>query len=334
MVTDCGLDNHLFNRFRGLEDDLLDALESDVTSMRAFVERLSDLQLLMSGGIAQKLLSTPTLALVRKVASSGMLLANHFLDIQRINADVEKKRQVQLENAFSRMNLTESASDDSDISFTDRSSKPYLQNRHLPTPKMSSRIKRSESCASTSSSATVVDINPMPSHIPRAYDWLIKHLHNPYPSANVKSRIAKETEVPLKSVSEWFVNIRRRIGWTSICKRFFNGNRALAIDCAKSFFLDDSSSINKDIVMAFALMKETAERLFDGKLETSEIAQKLDDLVKDVATDVVTSKPMKRQSGNLEQSGRKGRRRRRNEDEVESSSEEKPDDCRPSKRIR
>ncbi|KAH8119834.1 hypothetical protein DFH11DRAFT_1556795 [Phellopilus nigrolimitatus] len=296
MVLDRALDDHLYTRLLTLEDELLDAVEADPKSMKAFMEHLSQLQVVASQGMARASLSARTLALLRQVAASGVALANHFLGVERINTNVEEKRQAQLISAFNRMSLNDDASsstEDGSLSRPKNGRTPKASHRCPPAPrkrhtKQQTSFNQStctSNCGLSSNAVSDSDASSVTSHTPRAYAWLVKHIYNPYPSQSVKAKLAQETGVSVKSIEDWFSYIRRKIGWTVIVKRFFKGDRALTVDCARSVFLGEPAKfpIGKLPVDAFIAMKATAEKLSADKLGTSDIARHIDGLVKVVA---------------------------------------------------
>ncbi|KAJ3805703.1 HD1 homeodomain mating-type protein Le.a1-3 [Lentinula aff. lateritia] len=56
----------------------------------------------------------------------------------------------------------------------------------------------------------------LPSYIPPSYTWLLSNLHNPYPSTSIRDSIASSTNTPRRLIDAWFVDVRRRIGWTNL----------------------------------------------------------------------------------------------------------------------
>ncbi|KLO20649.1 hypothetical protein SCHPADRAFT_991979 [Schizopora paradoxa] len=111
----------------------------------------------------------------------------------------------------------------------------------------------------------------------RLHDWLLAHLHNPYPTASVKQTLAGELGVSTKVINDWFTNHRRRIGWASICKRRFENDRFKMVDYAYRILVDNSTSqLPAAIVDEFLQMKDTAEHLLDGKVVQSDLVKTLD----------------------------------------------------------
>ena len=76
----------------------------------------------------------------------------------------------------------------------------------------------------------------MPPYIPPAYTWLLRNLHNPYPSKETKVTIAEESGSSSKDVDNWFINVRRRIGWNKLRSKHFENKRSLIVEAAKDFF--------------------------------------------------------------------------------------------------
>lgn len=110
----------------------------------------------------------------------------------------------------------------------------------------------------------------------RAAQWLLKHLHSPYPNQATRKRLAQQSNISLKAVNDWFTHIRRRIGWTSIVKGLFHGEKQLAVDGARSVLLEDvEQGFSDEVVKAFKDMKLKAERVLEGKLNESSLAKRL-----------------------------------------------------------
>lgn len=84
----------------------------------------------------------------------------------------------------------------------------------------------------------------LPSCIPQAYEWILENLHNPYPPKPLKSSMASQAGVTLRSMDDWFKALRRHIGWVSFVKRHFKGSRALAIAAAERVLSQDGGDAN------------------------------------------------------------------------------------------
>lgn len=110
--------------------------------------------------------------------------------------------------------------------------------------------------------------------------WLLKHLDNPYPSISTKRALCKRSGLVMKAVNEWFSHARRRIGWTSLMKRHFKGDRQLTIDCAHHILVEGSPLYySDDICQDVENMRDTAERLFAKKSRQSSLSRIFDNRI-------------------------------------------------------
>ena len=91
------------------------------------------------------------------------------------------------------------------------------------------------SAASSSVKAASVSAT-LPPYIRSAYAWLLSNLHNPYPSKETKATIAEESGSSPKDIDNWFINVRRRIGWNKLRLKHFENKRSLIVDAATRFF--------------------------------------------------------------------------------------------------
>ncbi|KAJ3820493.1 hypothetical protein F5880DRAFT_1487899, partial [Lentinula raphanica] len=73
---------------------------------------------------------------------------------------------------------------------------------------------RSPSLSQNTHSSTSTNI--LPPHIPPCHTWLLSNLHNPYPSLPTRDSIASSTNTDRRIIDSWFVDVRRRIGWTAL----------------------------------------------------------------------------------------------------------------------
>ncbi|KAJ3850543.1 HD1 homeodomain mating-type protein Le.a1-3 [Lentinula lateritia] len=85
---------------------------------------------------------------------------------------------------------------------------------HSPAPSRSP--SPSLTIRSPSPSSSQLPSGNLPSYIPPSYTWLLSNLHNPYPSTSVRDSIASTTNTPRRLIDAWFVDVRRRIGWTNL----------------------------------------------------------------------------------------------------------------------
>nr|P37937.1 RecName: Full=Mating-type protein A-alpha Z3 [Schizophyllum commune]AAB01369.1 A-alpha Z3 protein [Schizophyllum commune] len=90
---------------------------------------------------------------------------------------------------------------------------------------------------------------PVPPFIGACYEWLLQHLHNPYPSnegrltppSSPRSacsilpslKPALDTCKTFDDIDRWFSAARIRIGWTHICDTKFGGDKAMMLEAAR-----------------------------------------------------------------------------------------------------
>ena len=76
----------------------------------------------------------------------------------------------------------------------------------------------------------------LPPYIRSAYTWLLSNLHNPYPSKETKASIAEESGSSPKDIDNWFIDVRRRIGWNKLRSKHFQNKRSMIVELATRFF--------------------------------------------------------------------------------------------------
>ncbi|KAJ3993248.1 hypothetical protein F5050DRAFT_1847670 [Lentinula boryana] len=130
----------------------------------------------------------------------------------------------------------------------------------------------------------------LPSYIPPSYAWLLSNLHNPYPTPQTRDEIASSTNTERRLIDAWFVDVRRRIGWTrlidsnrsshktkssagvSTCTgRVKYKTRKELITASSQFFLSECSeggrnSLSDLEIQTFSSLAETARGLYKDKL--------------------------------------------------------------------
>lgn len=100
----------------------------------------------------------------------------------------------------------------------------------------------------------------------------MNNIHNPYPPTSVKRSLAKSSDLSLKTLSDWFAQTRRRIGWTSLSKRYFKGNRQLTVDCASRIYAADNGCAiyPSHLVQEFFNVRDRARGLFSRTIAQSQ----------------------------------------------------------------
>ena len=135
----------------------------------------------------------------------------------------------------------------------------------------------------------------MPPYIRPAYTWLLSNLHNPYPSKETKATIAEESgSSSSKDVDNWFINIRRRIGWNKLRSKHFENKRSLIVDAATRFFKEVPQALHSskgptsgidpktNYDSEFKSIENTARDLYPQKLFETPLATKLDEPGRDL----------------------------------------------------
>ncbi|KIP02044.1 homeodomain transcription factor [Phlebiopsis gigantea 11061_1 CR5-6] len=109
-----------------------------------------------------------------------------------------------------------------------------------------------------------LDDSPSPSFIASAYEWLLEHICNPYPSSATKRSLATRAGVTTRVLDDWFKSTRRHIGWVSFYKRHFHGSRSLAIAAVQCILSDDchSADVPFEIASDFFALKSKLQNLY------------------------------------------------------------------------
>ena len=107
----------------------------------------------------------------------------------------------------------------------------------------------------------------LPLYVKPAYRWLMENLHNPYPPKHVKAKLSKESGCNVKDIDNWFINVRRRIGWNGVRRIHFANKRQEILSAAARFFgkTDGSQYLESHLEMEFASIQNLAETLYNDK---------------------------------------------------------------------
>ncbi|KAG6901151.1 hypothetical protein C0995_016452 [Termitomyces sp. Mi166 len=123
----------------------------------------------------------------------------------------------------------------------------------------------------------------MPSYIKPSYDWLLEHIHNPYPSTQVRDTVARKSGATRKDVDNWFIDARKRIGWNEARKKHFFNKRADIVDAATRFYANDEKlSLSQGAEHALISIMKNAKDLYSDKFGETILASKLVAVVKDL----------------------------------------------------
>ena len=136
---------------------------------------------------------------------------------------------------------------------------------------------------------------PLPPYIRPAYTWLLSNLHNPYPSKETKATITEESGSSTKDIDNWFINVRRRIGWNKLRSKHFENKRSLIVDAATRFFKEVPQALHSSTTprsgihqknnydSEFKSIEKCARGLYPPKLFETPLATKLDESGRDVS---------------------------------------------------
>lgn len=296
----------LQHRFLRAEKELLSAITDRPEAVESFQSSWDTLRVELQEGVDANALNAETIGVANTVAKRVEIIANSFMELE-ISA-----RSVFLDYFPETLSITDSTAENS---LDPLPKSAVYGNAELKVPSGSRGISRL-------TQDTVDDVNGMPIYIDKAYHWLLRHLHNPYPSARVKSKIANEAGVLVKTVGDWFTRTRSRIGWTSVVAEHFNGQRAVAVDWAYCVYAEQDANTHVPCRYkeAFDAIKDRAEHLYDGKWKESDLANSFDP----------SARTVKRQQPSLSSSSKK-RAREMAEDIISNAV---PDDDRCTKRTR
>ena len=135
----------------------------------------------------------------------------------------------------------------------------------------------------------------LPRYIRPAYTWLLRNLHNPYPSKERKATIAEESGSSTKDIDNWFINVRRRIGWNKLRLKHFENKRSLIVDAATRFFKGVPHALHFSTTPTsgihpktnynpeFKSIENCARNLYPPKLFEIPLATKLDESGRDLS---------------------------------------------------
>ena len=234
------------------ESDFLTALESGATMLTSWHQTWSALPDDWSSASVNGTACTETSSLVHLVASRISNIASCYLDVKHEEESFASQLRNDCDAMLHQMNAL------------NLNAQP--KSLHPPTPNQN------------------VESSSSPFLAP-AYRWLLDNLHNPYPPAEVKARIAAASSCQVSSVNSWFVNARRRIGWTTLCRERFSNCRADMIDAAYRALMEEDShrALSPELRHSFIEMKAAAEALYSSTFTRTTFAGDLDTIVKDMA---------------------------------------------------
>ncbi|KAJ7751302.1 C-terminal domain of homeodomain 1-domain-containing protein [Mycena maculata] len=230
--------------------------KDDLAAAASFEQKWSQLRDDLETASRTNALDEDTKTLAHNIASTVNIFANSFISMRTQSENISTTLVNQLESVFDDMNLEVHVAEGSSDSSPPPASRP--------------------------------DPSSLPPYIEPAYRWLLKHLHNPYPNKDVKQRIADETGSSLKRVSEWFVAVRQRMGWTLMLREEFGRKRIDMVDAAHRFFIsEDRFNPLPDYIRGrFVQIEASARDMYGAKFVPSALSNKLTAAVKDLTPEL------------------------------------------------
>lgn len=314
-------DDQSFDGFSSLQDEFFIAISEGTEATCNFATRFAQLEELTFKRSQILPLSSgdSKFAAVYSAASTISTVTSGLFEVTKLADDLTTKLHSDIADLLEGLSLTDAnPKDDLDSILISSNSESSSAPRRV-----SSNPIRSGSRA-TCLDTPIVD---PPCYQDISHRWLCDNLHNPYPSASTKRSIAELSGVSSKVVGEWFSQARRRIGWTTILKNRFGGNRQLCIDCAHIIFIEGSgcSFYSRGVIQDFHRMKLKSERINKNRLGLGDIVKETAQVQLIAAVDSGPRTANKRRSTSIDEHHQESR-------EISES-----EDCsikRPVKRMR
>ncbi|KAJ6575304.1 C-terminal domain of homeodomain 1-domain-containing protein [Mycena capillaripes] len=237
-----------------VEQELLDVLSSDdLDAATSFANRWTQLHADVETAMVAKSLDDETAALAHTIASEVVISAELFSS--------------QFDNMHAALVTMDSVLDGLSLNDDPESSDA----QYIMPPPPPTRPDPS-----------------LPPYIEPAYKWLLKHLHNPYPKKEIKEKIADETGSSMERISDWFVDVRRRMGWTRLLREEFGRKRVDLIDAATRYYVHPNRKypLPADIHGKFVEMEAFAKEMYAAKFVPSALSNKLTAAVKDLTPEL------------------------------------------------
>lgn len=95
-----------------------------------------------------------------------------------------------------------------------------------------------------------------------AYRWLMKNIHNPYPTSSQLQIIGGESMTSVAQAESWFQEARDLMGWTRLSDEFFTGSISATVNAAKQVYLEPDNTIPFYVAFTFSKVKAFMETLF------------------------------------------------------------------------
>ena len=189
--------------------------------MESFTRFWSGLQSSVVEGVKQQSLNEETLSLAHTMFSRIEIISERFLGLYEKSDAITAAFQQDLAVLFADLNINGQPSTSPSGELTFSHVIDILIERLSTAP-----------LAAKASDASVT----LPPYIQPAYAWLLENLYNPYPSKETKIAISNETGSSLKDIENWFINVRKRIGWNKLRLKYYSNKRTKIVDAATRFF--------------------------------------------------------------------------------------------------
>ena len=224
------MDSLVVQRLEQAEGDLLSAvLSNNGAALEQYFQDWSQLSIDIESAIVSSQLQDATVQLARTVTSRVYLLSGAMLSFQEEVDSLTAELEKGLNDLFASMSLNEQSTDSPCTS----------------TPRLTS----------------------LPPYVKPAYAWLMKNLHNPYPPKHVKATVSRESGCNVKDIDNWFISVRRRIGWNRVRRVHFANKRQEILSAAAGFFgkTGGSQTLDSYLEMEFARIQNNAVNLYNDK---------------------------------------------------------------------
>ncbi|KAJ7103342.1 hypothetical protein B0H15DRAFT_795494 [Mycena belliarum] len=241
----------LYQRLLTVEAEFIQVVETnDLDAATAFEKRWSQLSVDLAAAFNNGDVDAETATLANSISSTVTIVSDLFISL-RTHSDTVAGH---LDSMFDGLNLN---------------------------------IPESSSPPTTSAKALPIDSSSLPSYIEPAYTWLLKHLHNPYPNKDTKQRLADQSGASIERISDWFIDVRRRMGWTQLLRDEFYRKRNAQVDAARIFFkVDRGAPLPASIEGRFVAIENYAKEMYAAKLRQSDLSLKLTTAINDLTPEL------------------------------------------------
>lgn len=252
------IDTHFASRISQIENDLLNPIV-DRSSLTAFNDQWLALVKDLERAFESQVLSPSTILIAHELAHRVPIFVQTFIDLETLSEKLISSLDFEASSILGLSFSTNNTSASLAVADTD-----------------------------TSTLHNAGEQPSIPAYIEPAYDWLLKNLHNPYPSPRKREEFALSAGSTRKDINSWFVDVRKRMGWNALRKRHFANKRVEIVDAATRFFIEDDPKrpLDPNIELDFAAIETRAKDLYSEKFSKSDLALKLDIAVKDMTPEM------------------------------------------------